>query len=122
MTSDYKQRVTDNLCSAADTHSQKMSELSTQLSDRQADVCSLFSTKLRKDVATGATPNRQDYSYPRNLTATSPHERLLKRYRTTSSTRHTARVPLPLPTEDEVCLISYQLMHCFHKYVHPKIF
>ncbi|GFO42049.1 kinesin-like protein, partial [Plakobranchus ocellatus] len=40
-----------------------------------------FVTKeLRKDMPTGQTPQRCDYSYPRNLTKTEPHETLLQRF------------------------------------------
>ncbi|XP_035742854.1 kinesin-like protein Klp61F [Vespa mandarinia] len=36
---------------------------------------------LRHDVATGLTPARKEFQYPRHLTATSPHERILQRFR-----------------------------------------
>lgn len=29
----------------------------------------------------GLTPARKEFQYPRNLTATSPHERILQRFR-----------------------------------------
>ncbi|CAG7709471.1 unnamed protein product [Allacma fusca] len=35
------------------------------------------------DHSTGATPHKQAYSYPRSLSATSPHERIIGRFRQT---------------------------------------
>ncbi|KAI4484885.1 hypothetical protein M0802_012994 [Mischocyttarus mexicanus] len=36
---------------------------------------------LRHDVPTGSTPARKEFQYPRHLTGTSPHERILRRFR-----------------------------------------
>ncbi|XP_015172129.1 PREDICTED: bipolar kinesin KRP-130-like [Polistes dominula] len=36
---------------------------------------------LRHDIATGTTPARKEFQYPRHLTSTSPHERILQRFR-----------------------------------------
>ncbi|ODM94257.1 Kinesin-like protein KIF11 [Orchesella cincta] len=39
-----------------------------------------------KDLPTGATPMKREYQYPTKLSATSPHERVLSRYRSVSKT------------------------------------
>ncbi|KAK2581733.1 hypothetical protein KPH14_002216 [Odynerus spinipes] len=36
---------------------------------------------LRQDVPTGSTPARKEFNYPRHLVATSPHERIIQRFR-----------------------------------------
>ena len=36
---------------------------------------------VQRDVATGATPARKEFSYPREFTVTSPHDRILQRFR-----------------------------------------
>ncbi|XP_011703386.1 PREDICTED: bipolar kinesin KRP-130-like [Wasmannia auropunctata] len=42
-----------------------------------------FLQDLRHDVPTGSTPARKEYQYPRNFIATSPHERIIQRFRET---------------------------------------
>ncbi|XP_059614919.1 kinesin-like protein Klp61F [Phlebotomus argentipes] len=48
----------------------------------QEDVENLKTSDLKTYSSTGETPGRKDFTYPRNLAATSPHERILKRFRT----------------------------------------
>ena len=36
---------------------------------------------VQRDVPTEATPGRKEVSYPREFTVTSPHERILQRFR-----------------------------------------
>ncbi|XP_018317683.1 kinesin-like protein Klp61F [Mycetomoellerius zeteki] len=42
-----------------------------------------FLEDLRHDTPTGLTPARKEYQYPRHLIATSPHERIIQRFRET---------------------------------------
>ncbi|KOX74219.1 hypothetical protein WN51_13570 [Melipona quadrifasciata] len=42
-----------------------------------------FAQDLYRDSPTGSTPAKKDFQYPKKLVKTSPHERLLKRYRET---------------------------------------
>ncbi|XP_024887827.1 kinesin-like protein Klp61F [Temnothorax curvispinosus] len=42
-----------------------------------------FLGDLRHDTPTGLTPARKEYQYPRRLVATSPHERIIQRFRET---------------------------------------
>ncbi|OAD59060.1 hypothetical protein WN48_09369 [Eufriesea mexicana] len=44
-----------------------------------------FTEDLYRDIPTGLTPAKKDFQYPKKLMKTSPHERLLKRYRETLS-------------------------------------
>ncbi|XP_045585381.2 kinesin-like protein KIF11 [Procambarus clarkii] len=65
-----------------------------ELGARKEQVLELFSEKMAKDMPTGETPVRQQYTFPSILSCTSPHERLLQRYRSgTVSTL--SRIPLP---------------------------
>ncbi|CAG2165078.1 unnamed protein product [Oppiella nova] len=52
---------------------------------------------LTKDIPTGTTPQKTDYSYPRDLQQTSPHERILERFRLNSA----ANTSLPEENESE---------------------
>lgn len=36
---------------------------------------------LRRDMPTGSTPAKREFLYPRNLVTTSPHERIVRRFR-----------------------------------------
>ncbi|XP_043277605.1 kinesin-like protein Klp61F isoform X2 [Venturia canescens] len=36
---------------------------------------------LRRDMPTGCTPAKREFQYPRNLVTTSPHERIIRRFR-----------------------------------------
>ncbi|XP_069671575.1 kinesin-like protein Klp61F isoform X2 [Periplaneta americana] len=53
----------------------------TELQKRNQDVEKFLIEDLRKDISTGHTPQRREFSYPRILAATSPHERILARFR-----------------------------------------
>jgi len=52
---------------------------------------------LTKDIPTGTTPQKTEYSYPRDLQQTSPHERILERFRLNSA----ANTSLPEENESE---------------------
>ncbi|KAK8730484.1 hypothetical protein OTU49_008036 [Cherax quadricarinatus] len=69
------------------------------LSTQGEQVSELFFEKMTKDVPTGQTPVRQEYSFSKLLSSTSPHERLLQRYRAGTVTT-LSRIPLPSYTDD----------------------
>lgn len=50
----------------------------------EASVREFVVSNLKKDVPTGATPGRIERTYPRFLAATSPHEKIIQRYRQAS--------------------------------------
>ncbi|XP_067124591.1 kinesin-like protein KIF11 [Centruroides vittatus] len=61
-----------------------------------------YLSSWKKDVPSGETPQRKEYSYPRVLPVTSPEERILRRFRTTlkesNSNVHSA---IPIKIEEE---------------------
>ncbi|XP_050689036.1 kinesin-like protein KIF11-B [Eriocheir sinensis] len=66
-------------------------------------VLALLTKDMVEDVPTGQTPVRREYRFPQTLPVTSPHERLLQRYR--SSTASASLIPLPSlgdDTEDDL--------------------
>ncbi|XP_064631070.1 kinesin-like protein KIF11-A [Lineus longissimus] len=76
------------------------SEESQELQKRLRDVEGLVSEELVKDVPTGTTPQRRDFSYPRRLMKTQPHDTLLKQF--TVNMDHevlTKLQAMPLPDE-----------------------
>lgn len=67
---------------------------------RSIELDRYFDEELQRDVTTGRTPQRRDFSYPRELVETSPHERLLARFRVGLDLEKAANLPLP-DSEDE---------------------
>ncbi|CAL1688462.1 unnamed protein product [Lasius platythorax] len=67
----------------------KQSKISSDLNDKtttelhliQERIGKFFLEDLRHDTPTGLTPARKEYHYPRRLVATSPHERIIQRFR-----------------------------------------
>merc|ERR1712071_97261 len=55
--------------------------LGTEIKQRNEDVVKFLVEDLNEDVPTGQTPQRRDFAYPRFLASTSPHERIVQRYR-----------------------------------------
>lgn len=52
-----------------------------QLKEIEMEIISLNSDKIKTYSSTGQTPARKEFNVNRNLAATSPHERLIKRFR-----------------------------------------
>lgn len=73
------------------------------LNAQEMQVNEFFTEKMVKDVPTGETPVRKDYPYSKFLSSTSPHERLIERYRSGTVTTM-SKIPLPNfeDTEDEM--------------------
>ena len=53
---------------------------------------------LMRDLPTGSTPQKTTYDYPKKLVITSPHDRILERFRLTRA----AETPLPEECESEI--------------------
>ncbi|EFN84784.1 Bipolar kinesin KRP-130 [Harpegnathos saltator] len=53
----------------------------TQLRSIQQKVEKFLLEDVRRDTPTGLTPARKEYQYPRHIVATSPHERIIQRFR-----------------------------------------
>ncbi|XP_055704208.1 kinesin-like protein Klp61F isoform X1 [Phlebotomus papatasi] len=49
----------------------------------ESDINNLYMNDLKTYTSTGETPVRREFKYSRELAATSPHERILNRFRTT---------------------------------------
>ncbi|XP_076299090.1 kinesin-like protein Klp61F [Lasioglossum baleicum] len=54
-----------------------------ELHAAMSDIDQFFDNEVQHDVPTGTTPARKQFSYPRQFTVTSPHERILQRFRET---------------------------------------
>ncbi|XP_045137999.1 kinesin-like protein KIF11 [Portunus trituberculatus] len=71
------------LCEEMDSSQRVQSEM----------VKALFTEDMRHDLPTGQTPVRREYVFPSSLPATSPHDRLLQRFR--ASLLSSSKIPLP---------------------------
>ncbi|KAF2352751.1 Kinesin-associated microtubule-binding domain [Trinorchestia longiramus] len=85
-----------------DEYGEQQTQLRDQLQARLTEVREFVSQKLTTDTPTGMTPSRQQYSFSRSLAATSPHQRLLQRYRAAHSAHVAAKLPLPSENTDEL--------------------
>ncbi|KAG7202940.1 hypothetical protein KM043_010081 [Ampulex compressa] len=56
-------------------------KIKEQLYSTQHEIDKFFVDELHRDVPTGSTPARKEFSYPRQFTITSPHEKILQRFR-----------------------------------------
>ncbi|KAJ8025345.1 Kinesin-like protein KIF11 [Holothuria leucospilota] len=55
---------------------------------------------IQEDVPTGTTPQRRDFTYPRTLEATEPHDILLRKFRMEQKLEEAIHVPLPDMSEE----------------------
>ncbi|XP_043790092.1 kinesin-like protein Klp61F [Apis laboriosa] len=55
-----------------------------QLQMTDDEINKFFDKDVQRDISTGLTPARKNFSYPRQFVATSPHEKILKRFRETT--------------------------------------
>ncbi|XP_014205799.1 kinesin-like protein Klp61F isoform X2 [Copidosoma floridanum] len=74
-------RISSSLEEQANGASEWHKKINLQLHSTHDKIEKFVSEELRKDIPTGSTPLRRDYSYPRHLVATSPHERIIQRFR-----------------------------------------
>ncbi|XP_076628115.1 kinesin-like protein Klp61F isoform X2 [Colletes latitarsis] len=52
-----------------------------QLRTATDEINKFFDVEIQHDAPTGTTPAKKEFSYPRQFTVTSPHERILQRFR-----------------------------------------
>ena len=57
------------------------SRITAELRTTQHQIDKFLVEDLRRDVPTGTTPVRKDFHYPKQLTTTSPHERIIQRFK-----------------------------------------
>lgn len=69
--------------------------LTQELRLRDQDMDKFLNEDMLKDVPTGQTPQRREYSYPRVFAATSPHERILERFRNTLDVQKATELTVP---------------------------
>jgi len=81
-------------------------ELKERLQEQETNVLGFLEQDLQKDIPSGKTPARTERSYPRFLAATSPHQRILERYRQTAEVNVAARLPLDVDDDDDDSVIS----------------
>ena len=55
--------------------------ISSQINAIEIQMEEFLSKDLKQDLPSGQTPQRKHFSYPLELAATSPHERIIQRYR-----------------------------------------
>ncbi|XP_011311260.1 bipolar kinesin KRP-130 [Fopius arisanus] len=74
-----------DMCKKLENQSVQSSEWSTQISSylrtTQHQVDKFVVEDMRKDVPSGTTPAKRDFNYPKQLVMTSPHERIIQRFR-----------------------------------------
>ena len=68
----------ENRIAESNTWSNKVVE---KLDATVSEIDKFLEEDVQRDVPTGATPARKEFSYPREFTVTSPHERILQRFR-----------------------------------------
>ncbi|KOC58537.1 Bipolar kinesin KRP-130 [Habropoda laboriosa] len=52
-----------------------------QLQATVHEINKFFNQDIQRDIPTGSTPARKEFSYPRHFVETSPHERILQRFK-----------------------------------------
>ncbi|KAG8179422.1 hypothetical protein JTE90_026321 [Oedothorax gibbosus] len=78
------------------TSTQVESCLKQEILKVDQEIEKFISEDLVKDIPTGTTPQRKSYVYPKFLSATSPHERILQRFRSQLSADTAAALNTPL--------------------------
>jgi kinesin family protein 11 len=72
-----------------------------EIDHRFKDFEKFVKNDLIKDIPTGTTPQKTEYTYPRDLVQTSPHERILERFRLTLDANDAINISLPEETDYE---------------------
>ncbi|XP_078669780.1 kinesin-like protein KIF11 isoform X2 [Branchiostoma floridae x Branchiostoma belcheri] len=99
----------ENMKGVVMSHSDDIVTLSNQtreeLQQRGTEVTDFLSKDIKVDVPTGTTPQRKEWTYPKVLSKTDPHDELLQKFRL----EETAKLmelgenePLPVDSEDEL--------------------
>merc|ERR1719427_587588 len=77
-----------------------VTNLQSRITEEKETVSNFVTDVLQEDQPTGMTPARTERSYPRYLAATSPHERILNRFRAQAELASVA-ARLPLDDSDD---------------------
>jgi len=89
--------MTDSVSEVSKNAKDVMSNIQSKITMEKDTVSTFVTEVLQEDQPTGSTPARVERSYPRYLEATSPHERILSRFR--AQAEH-ASVAARLPLDD----------------------
>ena len=73
-----------------------------EIENRSKSFESFVKNDLIQDTPTGTTPQKTTYTYPRDLVETSPHQRILERFRLVNA----CNTPLPESEEQDSELLS----------------
>jgi len=60
----------------------------------------------------GTTPQRRVFEYPRLLTKTSPHEKILEEFRKKYIEQQAVETSLPCNSDSDEDLVNCQCVHC----------
>ncbi|XP_050448393.1 kinesin-like protein Klp61F [Cataglyphis hispanica] len=74
-------KLGDEIKKQSEVSSDWNDKTTTELHSIQERIGKFLLEDLRRDTPTGLTPARKEYHYPRRLVATSPHERIIQRFR-----------------------------------------
>lgn len=89
--------------------------VATKLRNELLKLGLFFIKNAYYSLSPGTTPQRKTYTYPRFLAATSPHERILQRYRAELAVNTTIALSLPLDSSFNVsylyCILLFYFMH-----------
>ncbi|GAB6023319.1 Kinesin- protein 11 [Chamberlinius hualienensis] len=89
-----QQQLMEKHCTDNTARTDKITSLIQQL---QIDL-DQYTSSFQTVVPSGTTPVRRPFSYPRELAETSPHDKLIQRYRSLNS--HKIALSMPLPEDD----------------------
>lgn len=103
-----QQQTNSQFCSLNKTGIKNLKEYSIksheQLKEMEMEIISLNSDKIKTYSSTGETPSRKEFNFNRNLAATSPHERLIKRFRLEK--KNVEETPTEIILEDSILNLS----------------
>ncbi|KAK1125676.1 hypothetical protein K0M31_005226 [Melipona bicolor] len=78
-----------------------------QLETAVGEINKFFDEDVQRDIPTGLTPARKTFSYPRQFKTTSPHERILQKFRETGKLLN---VTEDEDTQENISMISEMTM------------
>ncbi|XP_076240537.1 kinesin-like protein Klp61F [Calliopsis andreniformis] len=73
--------ITEKLESKTSETNSRSNIVIEQLHETTDEINKFFEEDVQRDMPTGTTPARKEFSYPRQFTVTSPHDRILQRFR-----------------------------------------
>jgi len=76
--------------------------IQSKVTEEKENVTKFIREVLQQDVPSGLTPARIERSYPRHLAATSPHDKIIHRFREQAELSRAARLALEESDDDSV--------------------